>query len=65
DMSYGTVGSPGPNSEIKLIDVPDTTYRTDMNQGEVCIRGPAIFKGELNSLIDLIFLRNSYVFVNK
>ncbi|CAF4040789.1 unnamed protein product [Rotaria sordida] len=45
DMSYGTVGSPGPNSEIKLIDVLDTTYRSEMNQGEVCIRGPAIFKG--------------------
>lgn len=46
DMSYGTVGTPGPNSEIKLIDVPDTIYRSEKNQGEVCIRGPAIFKGE-------------------
>ncbi|UJR34834.1 hypothetical protein I4U23_027615 [Adineta vaga] len=45
DMSYGTVGSPGPNVEIKLIDVPDTHYRSEMNQGEVCIRGPTIFKG--------------------
>ncbi|CAF1247823.1 unnamed protein product [Rotaria sordida] len=29
----------------RSIDVLDTTYRSEMNQGEVCIRGPAIFKG--------------------
>ncbi|CAF3295396.1 unnamed protein product [Rotaria socialis] len=45
DMSYGTIGSPGPSAEIKLIDVSDTNYRSDNNQGEICIRGPAIFKG--------------------
>lgn len=46
DMSYGTVGTPGPNSEIKLIDVCETDYRSESNQGEICIRGPAIFKGK-------------------
>ncbi|CAF2476277.1 unnamed protein product [Rotaria sp. Silwood2] len=45
DMSYGTIGSPVPVVEIKLIDVPGTTYRSEMNQGEVCIRGPSVFKG--------------------
>lgn len=45
DVSYGTVGSPCPNIEIKLIDVPGTNYRSEMNQGEVCFRGPTIFKG--------------------
>ncbi|CAF0980465.1 unnamed protein product [Didymodactylos carnosus] len=45
DMSYGTIGSPVATVEIKFIDVPDTNYRSEMNQGEVCIRGPNIFKG--------------------
>jgi long-chain acyl-CoA synthetase len=46
DMSYGTVGSPSLNSEIKLIDVPGSIYRSEINRGEVCIRGPTIFKGK-------------------
>jgi long-chain acyl-CoA synthetase len=55
DMSYGTVGSPGPNIEIKLIDVPDTKYQSEMNQGEVCLRGPTIFKGKSNSIIYIAY----------
>jgi long-chain acyl-CoA synthetase len=47
DTSCGTVGSPGLSIEIKLIDVPGTNYRSNNNQGEICIRGPSIFKGEL------------------
>jgi long-chain acyl-CoA synthetase len=47
DLSCGKVGSPGPVVEIKLIDVPGTNYRSNNNQGEVCIRGPGVFKGEL------------------
>jgi long-chain acyl-CoA synthetase len=45
DMSCGTVGTPVPAVEIKLIDVPGTNYRSNNNQGEICIRGPTIFKG--------------------
>ncbi|CAF1162990.1 unnamed protein product [Adineta ricciae] len=45
DMSCGTVGSPVSSVEIKLIDVPGTNYRANNNQGEICIRGPTIFKG--------------------
>ncbi|CAF1624100.1 unnamed protein product, partial [Didymodactylos carnosus] len=56
DMSYGTVGSPGPNAEIKLIDVPDTNYRSEINQGEICLRGPTIFKGESNSVIGTAYI---------
>jgi len=48
DMSYGTIGSPVPTVEMKLVDVPGTNYRTENNQGEVCIRGPTVFKGKLS-----------------
>ncbi|CAF1286381.1 unnamed protein product [Adineta steineri] len=48
DVSYGTIGSPIPTVEIKLIDVPGTDYRSEQNQGEVCIRGPTVFKGYYN-----------------
>lgn len=45
DLSYGTIGSPVPTVEMKLVDVPGTDYRSEKNQGEVCIRGPTVFKG--------------------
>jgi long-chain acyl-CoA synthetase len=48
DLSCGTVGSPLPSVEIKLIDVSGTNYRSNNNQGEVCIRGSPIFKGNLH-----------------
>ena len=46
DMTYGTIGSPISVTEIKLTDVPGTDYRSEANQGEVCLRGPTIFKGK-------------------
>jgi long-chain acyl-CoA synthetase len=45
DMSGDTVGTPSPSVEIKLIDVPGTNYRSNNNQGEICIRGATVFKG--------------------
>ncbi|CAF1317974.1 unnamed protein product [Rotaria sordida] len=45
DSSYGTVGTTMCVDEVKLIDVPGTNYRSENNQGEICIRGPNIFKG--------------------
>jgi long-chain acyl-CoA synthetase len=48
DMSGDTVGSPSPTVEIKLIDVPGTKYRSNNNQGEICIRGPNVFKGDFH-----------------
>ena len=54
DMSYGTIGTPVPTVEIKLVDVPGTNYRSEGNQGEVCIRGPTVFKGNItNSFFNL------------
>jgi long-chain acyl-CoA synthetase len=59
DLSYGSIGSPMPTVEIKLIDVPGTNYRSAMNQGEVCIRGPNVFKG--NSHLTIIFFHCSSI----
>src|SRR5215813_13647391 len=48
-MKLGSVGTPAPNTECKLID-PATGEELGSNQeGEVCVRGPQIMKGYLNN----------------
>src|SRR5437667_6649460 len=48
-MKLGSVGTPAPNTECKLID-PATGQELGPNQeGEVCVRGPQIMKGYLNN----------------
>ncbi|OMJ23786.1 Long chain acyl-CoA synthetase 7, peroxisomal [Smittium culicis] len=47
DTDSGTVGTPYPNSMIKLVDVPELGYfSTDkpFPRGEVCVGGSGIFK---------------------
>ncbi|OCF39788.1 long-chain acyl-CoA synthetase [Kwoniella heveanensis CBS 569] len=46
-MQYGAVGGPVPAAEIKLVDAKEAGYfsTNDPPQGEILIRGPAIFKG--------------------
>ncbi|KAF8331842.1 long-chain-fatty-acid-CoA-ligase [Cantharellus anzutake] len=44
---YGSVGTPMPSIEIKLVDVPEANYLTSNSpqQGEVWIRGPSVTGG--------------------
>jgi long-chain acyl-CoA synthetase len=47
DPSSGHVGAPVVSVEVKLVDVPEMNYTSSgkIQQGEVCLRGPGIFKG--------------------
>ncbi|XP_054773769.2 long-chain-fatty-acid--CoA ligase 6-like [Lytechinus pictus] len=47
DMSPGHVGAVLPNTEIKLVDVPDMNYYAKNGEGEICSRGSNIFIGYL------------------
>ena len=44
---YGSVGTPMPSVEVKLVDVPEANYLTSSTpqQGEVWIRGPSVISG--------------------
>ena len=57
DPIAGHLGGPGYSTELKLIDVPDLEYKsTDVDpetgkwrpRGELCVRGPILFKGYLS-----------------
>ncbi|XP_077868150.1 long-chain-fatty-acid--CoA ligase 1-like, partial [Saccoglossus kowalevskii] len=45
DTSAGHVGCIVPCFEVKLEDVPEMEYFAAKNQGEICMRGPGVFKG--------------------
>jgi len=47
DSTSGHVGPPVVSIEVKLVDVPEMNYTSSgkIQQGEICVRGPGIFKG--------------------
>jgi len=50
DTEGGNVGPPAVVNEIKLVSVPEMNYSTSdrpFPRGEVCVRGPSVFKGYL------------------
>ena len=50
DTEGGNVGPPAVVNEIKLVSVPEMNYSTSdrpFPRGEVCVRGPSVFKGHL------------------
>ena len=57
DPVAGHLGGPGYSAELKLVDVPELEYKsTDIDpetkkwrpRGELCVRGPVLFKGYLS-----------------
>ncbi|XP_039180859.1 long-chain-fatty-acid--CoA ligase 6 isoform X3 [Crotalus tigris] len=47
DWTSGHVGAPLPCNLIKLVDVEELNYFSSKREGEICVKGPNVFKGYL------------------
>ncbi|NWS19449.1 ACSL1 ligase, partial [Pachyramphus minor] len=47
DWTAGHVGAPMPCNIIKLVDVQEMNYLASKGEGEVCVKGPIVFRGYL------------------
>ncbi|XP_019334182.1 long-chain-fatty-acid--CoA ligase 6 isoform X1 [Alligator mississippiensis] len=47
DWTSGHVGAPLPCNLIKLMDVEELNYFASKSEGEICVKGPNVFKGYL------------------
>lgn len=47
DWTAGHVGAPMPCNFIKLVDVEEMNYMAAKGEGEICVKGPNVFKGYL------------------
>ncbi|RNA24081.1 long-chain-fatty-acid-- ligase 5 [Brachionus plicatilis] len=47
DVKLGHCGPPVSCYMVKLVDVPEMNYFACSNQGEICCKGPSVFKGYL------------------
>ena len=45
DHSLGHVGGVLPSNQIKLESVPEMGYLAEEGKGEICLKGPNVFKG--------------------
>ncbi|VDD91172.1 unnamed protein product [Enterobius vermicularis] len=45
DFTAGHVGTPMLNTAVKLVDASEIGYFAKNNAGEICVRGPSVFKG--------------------
>ncbi|CAH2276984.1 long-chain-fatty-acid-- ligase 6 isoform X2 [Pelobates cultripes] len=51
DWTSGHVGAPLPCNYIKLVDVTDMNYFASKGEGEICVKGPNVFKGYLKDKV--------------
>jgi acyl-CoA synthetase (AMP-forming)/AMP-acid ligase II len=49
ELKFGSVGVPAPNTECKILDLENGEMLPAGQRGEVCVRGPQVMKGYLNS----------------
>jgi acyl-CoA synthetase (AMP-forming)/AMP-acid ligase II len=47
-VKFGSVGTPAPSTECKIVDLATGAALGPNQEGEVCVRGPQIMKGYLN-----------------
>ncbi|CAL8247664.1 unnamed protein product [Merluccius merluccius] len=47
DWTAGHVGAPLPCAMVKLVDIVEMNYMAKNGEGEICIRGPSVFRGYL------------------
>ncbi|XP_063148394.1 long-chain-fatty-acid--CoA ligase 6 [Candoia aspera] len=47
DWTSGHVGAPLPCNLIKLVDAEELNYFASKGEGEICVKGPNVFKGYL------------------
>ncbi|KAE8614487.1 hypothetical protein XENTR_v10008185 [Xenopus tropicalis] len=51
DWTSGHVGAPLPCNYIKLVDVVEMSYFAAKGEGEICVKGPNVFKGYLKDKV--------------
>ena len=49
ELKFGSVGVPAPNTVCKILDLETGEMLPPGQRGEVCVRGPQVMKGYLNS----------------